>query len=76
MKEIIDGRKYQIQGQIVKIMKTQKSYKMSLLMADVMRNISLFKAEPKMVKEQIDNLMTQEYIKRDENDRQIIVYLP
>ena len=57
-------------------MKAQKSYKYQQLLNDVIRNITMFKAEPPMIKEQIEVLIRDEYMKRDENDRTRLIYLP
>ena len=47
-----------------------------MLLNDVIRNITMFKAEPPMIKEQIEVLIRDEYMKRDENDRTRLIYLP
>ena len=57
-------------------MKAQKTYRYQTLVTDVMRNITMFKADPKMVKEQIEVLIRDEYMKRDDNDRTVLIYLP
>ena len=57
-------------------MKAQKTYRMQNLQADVMRNITMFKADPKMIKDNIEYLMQNEYMKRDDNDRGLLIYLP
>ena len=36
----------------------------------------MFKADPKMIKQQIDYLIDNEYMKRDDNDRATLIYLP
>ena len=36
----------------------------------------MFKADPKMIKEQIEVLIRDEYMKRDENERAKLIYLP
>ena len=41
-----------------------------------MRNITMFKADPKMLKDQIEYLIQNEYMKRKEDDRATLVYLP
>ena len=41
-----------------------------------MRNITMFKCDPKMLKEQIEVLIRDEYMKRDENNRAVLIYLP
>ena len=50
-------------------MKAQKSYRFNELVADVIRNIQLFRADPKMIKEQIDVLIDTGYMERDANNR-------
>ena len=41
-----------------------------------MRNITMFKADPKMIKEQIEVLISQDYMKRDENNKAELIYIP
>ena len=36
----------------------------------------MFKADPKVIKEQIETLIQQEYMTRDEKDRTNLIYLP
>ena len=57
-------------------MKAQKTYRFQMLVNDVIRNITMFKADPKMVKEQIEVLIRDEYMKRDDADRTVLIYLP
>ena len=40
-----------MQAHTVKVMKAQKTYRFINLVNDVIRNITMFRAEPKMVKE-------------------------
>lgn len=65
-----------IQAHIVKVMKTQKTYRFQNLITDVIRNITMFRCDPKMVKEQIEVLIRDEYMKRDDNDKAVLIYLP
>ena len=65
-----------IQAHTVKVMKAQKQYRYQNLVTDVIRNITMFRADPKMVKEQIEVLIRDEYMKRDDNDKALLVYLP
>ena len=65
-----------IQAHVVKVMKAQKTYRMQNLQADVMRNITMFKADVKMIKDNIEYLMQNEYMKRDDNDKALLIYLP
>jgi len=57
-------------------MKAQKTYRFQQVVTDVIRNITMFKADPKMVKEQIEVLIQGEYMKRDDTDRALLIYLP
>jgi len=57
-------------------MKAQKTYRFQNGLTDVIRNITMFRADPKMVKEQIEVLIQGEYMRRDDNDRALLIYLP
>ena len=46
------------------------------LLTEVIRNINMFKADPKMVKEQIEVLIRDEYMKRDDKEKALLIYLP
>ena len=65
-----------MQAHTVKVMKAQKTYRFQNLVTDVIRNITMFRADPKMVKEQIEVLIRDEYMKRDDNDKTVLIYLP
>ena len=65
-----------MQAHTVKVMKAQKTYRFQNLVTDVIRNITMFRADPKMVKEQIEVLIRDEYKKRDDNDKTVLIYLP
>ena len=57
-------------------MKSRKQHRYQNLLTDVMHNINMFKADPKMIKEQIEVLINQDYMKRDENDKANLIYVP
>ena len=65
-----------IDGQIVKIMKTYKTYKHADLVPKVMESISMFKAQPPQIKIRIEHLISQGYMMRDEKDRSLYIYIP
>ena len=69
-------RTFAVQAHIVKVMKSRKQLQMQHLVSEIMGNIGLFKAEPKMVKEQIEVLISNDYIKRDESDKRSLIYIP
>ena len=59
-------------------MKARKTLIHSQLQAEVMRQISTFHPDPKMIKQRLENLIEREYIARDidkENVRSY-VYIP
>ena len=75
-KQINKERQFVVQANAVKIMKAKKSYRYMDLLTEVIRNITMFKADPKMVKEQIEVLIRDEYMKRDEKEKALLIYLP
>ena len=36
----------------------------------------MFKADPRMIKDQIEYLILNDYMKRDENNKGVLIYLP
>ena len=69
-------RKNIIDAVIVRIMKARKTEKHNQLLEDVIKQISLFLAQPPMIKERIESLIEREYLKRDDNDRSKYIYMP
>lgn len=69
-------RKNIIDAVVVRIMKARKTEKHNQLIEDVIKQISIFLAQPPMIKERIENLIEREYLKRDEQDRSKYIYLP
>ncbi len=69
-------RKNIIDAVVVRIMKARKTEKHNQLIEDVIKQISIFLAQPPMIKERIENLIEREYLKRDESDRSKYIYLP
>ena len=57
-------------------MKAKKTYKLVALRNDVIANMNMFRPDPIMVKEQIERLIEREYMKRDQNDRTVLIYVP
>lgn len=46
------------------------------MLTDVIRNISMFKAEPTMIKAQIEQLINNDFIMRDDIDKRMLIYVP
>lgn len=75
-KEIRQERQNIIDAVIVRIMKARKTDKHNSLMEDVIRQITIFMAQPQMIKQRIESLIEREYLKRDDADRSKYIYLP
>ena len=57
-------------------MKTSRQIHHVELIPRVMGMISLFNAQPLMIRLRIEHLMNNDYMKRDEKDRTLYIYLP
>ena len=72
--EVIDGdvlerRKHQTESAIVKVMKDQGKCKHDVLVAAVVKRLShLFQATADLIKPRIEDLISRDYMERDEND--------
>lgn len=75
-KQVENERGYVIDASIVKIMKTRKTEKHQKLVADVMEQVTMFKAQPPHIKKRIEDLIVREYLKRDDKDKATYVYMP
>lgn len=57
-------------------MKTNRQYRHADLVIKVMEMISMFKAQPPMIKLRIEHLIKNDYMKRDDKERSLYIYLP
>lgn len=76
LNEIKQERKHVLDAMIVRIMKARKQEKHMELTTEVMKQVTLFRAQPAQIKQSIERLIEKEYLERDENDRQKYTYLP
>jgi hypothetical protein len=65
-----------IESVIVRIMKARKTEKINQLIEDVIKQINMFLPQPEMIKQRIESMIEREYLKRDESDRNIFIYIP
>jgi len=73
----IDRERQEIlEALIVRIMKARKTLQLNALIEEIVRQVTLFQVQPQLIKERIESLIEREYLKRDETDRNIFVYLP
>jgi cullin 3 len=73
------SREYEVDAAIVRIMKARKSTKYQVLVAEVIRLIGdvskRFRPQPSLVKRRVEELVDKEYLRRDENDRELFWYI-
>ena len=69
-------RRHQMDAAIVRIMKTRKTLRHNLLVAEVIQQLSArFKPKPNDIKKRIEALIEQDYMERDKDDRGVYSYL-
>ena len=65
-----------IDAAIVRVMKSRKTMKLNDLLSDVVKLLTLFRPQPAQIKGRIESLIERGYMKRDEKDLGIFIYLP
>lgn len=73
------SREYEVDAAIVRIMKARKSVMYQILVAEVVRLIGdvskRFRPQPSLVKRRVEELVDKEYLRRDENNRELFWYV-
>lgn len=70
LEKIATDRRYQIEATVVRVMKSRKTMQHSLLVAQVVEQLSVrFQPDIMMVKKRIEELIERDYLERDESDR-------
>jgi len=75
-KAIENERKYILDSVIVRIAKGRKTIRHNDLISEVIRQVTHFRPQPAMIKGQIESLMQREFLKRDDDDKSLYIYLP
>ena len=69
-------RRHQMDAAVVRIMKTRKTLRHNLLVAEVIQQLTArFKPKPNDIKKRIEALIEQEYMERDKDERGTYNYL-
>eukprot|EP00743_Colponemidia_sp_Colp-15_P002736 GILK01002963.1.p1 GENE.GILK01002963.1~~GILK01002963.1.p1 ORF type:complete len:756 (-),score=135.64 GILK01002963.1:180-2396(-) len=71
-----DERCHVLDAAIVRIMKSRKTLKHNELVEEVFRQMTMFRPQPIMIKSRIESLIEREYLKRDDRERNVYIYLP
>jgi hypothetical protein len=74
--EIKAERDMVLDAMIVRIMKARKKERHTELMNECIKQVTLFKPQPQMIKQAIERLIEKEYLERDDSDRQVYIYIP
>ncbi len=75
-KELAMERGFTLEAMIVRIMKARINENHNNLVAEVIRQVNLFKPAPSMIKEAIERLIEKEYLERDAANRSTYKYIP
>jgi hypothetical protein len=65
-----------IDATCVRIMKSRKVETHNELMSAIIRQITMFNAQPIMIKKRIESLIEREYLERDKDQRNKYIYKP
>ena len=71
---ICQDRSHTVDAAIVRIMKSRKQMKINDLRLDVVNLMQTFKPDDALIKKRIDQLIVKEYMERDKNDANLIIY--
>jgi len=73
--EVLQQRKHQMDAAIVRIMKARRQFSIQELLGEVNQQLcARFKPDPKQIRKRIEALITQDYLERDEDERNQLIY--
>ena len=76
VRKVKEDRTMAIEACLVRIMKAASTFNQKALIAESMDQLSnLFKVDKHTIKKRIDSLIDREYFGRDEDDRNLLIYL-
>lgn len=74
-KRVEDDRRSAIDASVVRTMKSAKTMSHKDLFAQVLRQLSLFRPDPKLIKRRIEYLIENDYMERDETNPNLYLYV-
>ena len=76
VEDIDKDRRYAIDAAIVRIMKSRKVLSYQQLVIECIKLLSpMFKPDIKVIKKRVEDLITRDYLERDEDDRNLFKYI-
>lgn len=73
--KVEEDRSFSIEAAIVRVMKMKKVLQHPQLVAEVVEHLTLFKPNPKAIKQRIENLIEREFLERDPDNPSLYKYL-
>jgi len=74
--EVAKNRAMVIDAVLVRIMKARKVCLYNDLLTDTIKQITLFKAQPPVIKKRIESLIERDYLERDATNKSKFIYKP
>ncbi len=74
--ELVLERSHLIDAAIVKVMKSKRIVQYPELISEVQKMCKTFKAEVGMIKKRIENCQEREFLERDPDDMNTLIYKP
>lgn len=68
-------RKHMIDACIVRVMKARRHLTHAELVAEVLSQLNLFRPEPRLIKTRLEDLITRDFLSRDEKESQLYHYM-
>lgn len=71
---ITQDRSHSVDAALVRVMKTRKSMTLQDLRLEVVTLMQTFKPDDALIKKRIESLIQREYLERDKNDENLLLY--
>jgi len=73
--EIAQQRRHQMDAAVVRIMKARRQFTVQELLGEVIQQLQArFQPDPRLIRKRIEVLIAQDYLERDEDDRNTLIY--